>query len=241
MFQNPDHWDPAGTVDPTDAPVFNLNSGGYTVIFDEYVETAPFHIYRDMVLFDLGGFEYRVSGPPAIGEVFVNGPVTGGSGRLTLLNGRMVAGPVVLAPQVNTSGYMNVSRGAALMADELHVGAAGFGDLLIDQGGIVSGNGAKIGMGTGIGLGTIPATGTATVTGFGSSWDLSATLTVGAIGYGSLSVLNGARVTAGRVIIGEQLRGSILISGAGSLLHTRQPLEGGIYGTVFSQCGTADA
>jgi T5SS/PEP-CTERM-associated repeat protein len=121
---------------------------------------------------------------------------------LSLLQGASAAvgQDAILGLGAGHAGLVEVDGGSALLVGRTtYVGFGGQGTLLVTNGGLAAGLDATLGL--------LPGSfGQAVVSGVGSTWTLSAGLTVGGQGSGELTVADGGTVQAQAVSVGHQGR-----------------------------------
>ncbi|WP_198031778.1 autotransporter domain-containing protein [Bradyrhizobium sp. Ec3.3] len=143
-----------------------------------------------------------------------------GSGTLQVLSGGSVSAANAYLGDLgsNSSGSLTVSGAGSSFTTSggMVVGNTGTGSLTIANGGQVTNNGF-----IGAVVGGI-ANGTASVDGASSSWSIPGNFIIGDQAQGSLSISNGATVTASNTVLGFQSGGvgGLTVSGAGSSLTT---------------------
>ncbi len=155
---------------PADSAVWNLSSvGGYTVDFGTNVATDSAVIKDDKVTFDLDGNTYSMPAQTTTTGLIV-GQDPGDDGQLTVIDGKVVARNIRIAPGNGASGKLTAAMGGTIEATELIslegdsiasqviAGDAGIvitqelnlgtkGQLLIQGGGVRIGNGSVPGAG----------------------------------------------------------------------------------------------
>lgn len=156
-----------------------------------------------------------------------------GNGALNITDGGKVSARIaMLGLTSGSSGSVRVDGpGSALSIsdplgdDDLLIGHAGNGSLIVSNGGTVSNGDSYLGYAAG-------GNGSALVSGAGSTWQNS-TLTVGREGNGSLVVADGAKVTSTLGYIGHSAGsvGTVFVTGAGSAWTDMLPIEVGYAGT----------
>ena len=130
----------------------------------------------------------------------VNLAKNGASGAMTL-----TARAATIGDMAGAAGTLNVNNatvniiGSNVADTEFIVGRGGNGALMVQGGGKVNVNGAGADATIGDLAGGV---GSATVTGTGSSWTMAATLRVGRLGQGGLTVASGGTVTSPTVTVG---------------------------------------
>jgi len=144
------------------------------------------------------------------------------TGELTIQNGGSVSSTpgdaAYIGDQVDSQGTVTVDGASSRLTglSTLVVGRSGTGDLVIQNGGIVSNQYASVGSKSSP---TAPTgTGTVTVTGDGSTWINTAVLYVGDEGAGQVSILEGGVVSCSSGFLGEWggSDGTVTVNGAGS-------------------------
>ncbi|HWA99635.1 MAG TPA: hypothetical protein VG713_14130 [Pirellulales bacterium] len=134
-----------------------------------------------------------------------------GQAQLTLSNTAVVtiAGQLIAASQANSQATIainsvDVTHGSVLSADSLVLGDAGIASLTIDAGSQLRTLGAG---GVDIGRGAT-GSGTATVTGgIEIGWQ-AGDMRIGGAGYGSVTVLDGASLSASSIVLGQSASGT---------------------------------
>lgn len=138
-----------------------------------------------------------------------------GEGTLTIADGAAVntGGVGRIGSLVGSSGAATITGVDSqwVMSNNLYVGEAGTGELVIADSGFVSSLSGLMGWNSG-------SSGTALVTGAGSQWTNSGDLYVGNLGTGELTVADGGIVSSVIGYIGNQTTGSgtATVTGAGS-------------------------
>lgn len=140
-----------------------------------------------------------------------------GFGELEILDGALVRNAFAqIGTLAGSAGKAKIDGAGSswINSSALIVGQSGFGELGISGGGVVTSTGGVLG-------GTVFGQGVATVTGAGSSWSMTGGgLTVGYLGRGGLSILDGGMVSMSSMQVGFQAGsiGNVVINGAGSTL-----------------------
>ena len=172
---------------------------------------------NDLMLGNVGNATLTVNGG---GAVIDNSLSTGGI---------EVAATTLSTARVTVDGVGSTWNASSIPTGQgfVRIGSRGTGFLEITNGGRVTNDftHGHIGSETG-------STGHALVSGAGSAWDVGYILTVGHMGSGSLSILNGGTATSESTAVGYAIsgRGTLAISGAGSRLDT---------GTFLAHAGQA--
>ncbi len=140
-----------------------------------------------------------------------------GIGKLVVQNGGSVSSAsAAIGVRAGSTGEVRVTGADSswINTGNFVVGEQGNGTLTIGAGGLVQSAESRIGGETG-------STGSATVTGAGSQWEFanSARIQIGSLGNGTLSILDGARVSGGTAVIADQAdsTGAVTVGGTGSI------------------------
>ena len=153
----------------------------------------------------------------------------GGMGSLAVQDGGSVSN--VLGLMGNVAGSTGIASVEGMdsrwtNSDNLVVGVNGNAQLTVRSGGqVVTNRFAGIGD-EGSGMGNV------TIDGVGSSWTTGLNLTVGRLGHGEMSILNGGTVSNGSAVIGTEAgaQGAVIVDGDGSLWTSQATLHIGIAG-----------
>jgi outer membrane autotransporter protein len=149
-----------------------------------------------------------------------------GDGELIVSNGGdVISGETTIGnvPQLVTGGFdpydarASVSgAGSTWTTDWLNVGTAGGdGQLRIENGGVVSSDGASVGGGyVSNGVERRDSTGLVIINGAGSAWNIEGDLSIGDFGEGVLVLSNGGALSAGAVELGGNGGAGRLVIGA---------------------------
>lgn len=136
-----------------------------------------------------------------------------GTGELNIVStGVVTTNLSTLGESAGSTGTVNVSGTGHWNSNAITVGAYGTGTLNVTAGGGVTGYaGASIGRYAG-------SSGTVLLSGAGSTWTSSADVTVGEQGTGSMTVSEGAELTATNIIVGSSTgsTGTFLLTGSDS-------------------------
>jgi T5SS/PEP-CTERM-associated repeat protein len=185
----------------------------YTVSFNSSPSNVSLVVERDRVTLDLNGNAYLLTDPNFAMSV---GLASNGSGRLTLIDGVVATtrpdSRVTIGADQGAPGFLTLSTGAQLLGASLHVGYAGNGSLVVQNGADIVGGPMFVGSEAVAGT-----TGTATVTGAGSAVVVE-DLSVGWFGRGTLNINSGGRVesTIGTLGRNSGVLGTVNIDGASS-------------------------
>ncbi len=226
LFGNALNWDPQLIPGVSNNAIFNLNLP-YVVQFDQNHTNDRLFVQAGVVTFNLNGHTYTVtnssSGVPSV----VVGHLSGNVAELRLRNGILNSYSAALGLNAGSTGTVRVGINAQWNLDgELHVGRAGNGTLVVENGGVVESAGARISVGDGMGQ--------ATVSGAGSQWNNSGPLFVGIgdAGYGTLNILDQGVVTnsIGYIGFNNDSNGDVVVNGPGSLWNNSGSLYVGYQG-----------
>ncbi len=199
-----------------------LSDGGSLQARAEYITLGKEEFSFGTLILDgpdatLGGIQTRNNNGGAVLEVGRHG-----HGTLVLTNGALLNQPsTILGVFEGSSGTVEVGSDALFDSDgSITIGGESTGVLRITQGGIVNSHGRAV-----IGRGP-KSDGTVTLQGAASEWthlsdkgqSAPGNLVVGESGSGSLTILDGAKLTVGSMVVGENDTpnglGSVVIGGA---------------------------
>jgi T5SS/PEP-CTERM-associated repeat protein len=140
-----------------------------------------------------------------------------------LAQGRMENENIVMASSATSVGLALINGTGSVWdtAGFMNVGVAGTATLRIFDGGRAALSGAARLATAADGEGHVE------VNGLSSLWTVGTTVTVGEVGLGTVTVLNGGRVTSTNVVVGDNVgsRGDVTVSGAGSLWEITGTLD----------------
>ncbi|MFO0949236.1 MAG: hypothetical protein U1D30_25545 [Planctomycetota bacterium] len=203
LFQNRSNWLPDFFPDPpfgppgaADTAIFGLGQT-HEVSFDGDVTNSRLIVRDGDVGFDLGGFDFFLSGPGTAAPSLVVGDIDGPTAELRLSNGGIQGVVGQLATSGASSGSLTIfSNATASFSDVFNLGVRGTGTLHVDANGLLSSN-------TGIVASQANSTGTANLV--GGEWKTTGLITVGRAGNANLEVTEGGLVQAGSVIAASLL------------------------------------
>lgn len=136
-----------------------------------------------------------------------------GTGVLNIVStGSVSTSATYIGEFAGSSGTINVTGGTWESTAEVDVGFYGSGTLNITAGGVVITT-------TGTSLGRFAgSSGTVLLSGAGSTWTANTDVTVGELGTGSMTVSDGAELTASNIIVGSETgsTGTFLLTGSDS-------------------------
>lgn len=186
LYHDPDRWDPQGVPTATDTAHFLLGEGNpYIVSFEQDASIFSFLLHSGTASFSLAGHEYAAEHDAIVGAA-------SDLGELTVRDGTLTCGHLVVAPDPASNGRLSLSAATLAVGSEgMYIGAVGGGTLDVAAGSTARGDFADLGEG-------VQACGTLIVQNAESSFDLLYDMTVGRQGAGVVRVLDGGSVSVTR-------------------------------------------
>ncbi|MEX0586461.1 MAG: hypothetical protein WD176_07445, partial [Pirellulales bacterium] len=225
-YTTPGNWLGNNTAGPGDAAIFQLGSpAGYTVTLAGPHQVNQLDVRDDRVTLNLGGATYDVTTETRIGWL------AGQTGRVTVRNGTLQSGPMLVGFDFGSDGELLLSGSDAhlLLTDNLYLSAwGGTGQLSLLNGATAETTWSYI-------ANNEYGIASAFVLGAGSSWTVgSGVLAVGNYGYGGLTVADGGfvDVAANWAIVGWAAgsTGHATVTGPGSVFQSEGALVVGADG-----------